>query len=93
MQISLLEAQKVARILAEVGTGSTEVVPAPFVATAVEDERLARELAHELISTPDVRVARLEEVRRTLAETHTVVPARTIASAIMRRALADGLKP
>ncbi|MDW8106423.1 MAG: hypothetical protein RMK45_02980 [Armatimonadota bacterium] len=93
MQISLLEAQKVARILVELGTGSPEVVPAPFVASAAEDEQLAREVAHELVSTSNVRAERVEEVRETYANAAPKVPARAIAEAIVRRALADGLKP
>ncbi|MCS7272990.1 MAG: flagellar biosynthesis anti-sigma factor FlgM [Fimbriimonadales bacterium] len=93
MQISPLEAQRVARILVKLGTYSLETVPAPFTAPAAEDERLARELARELVNSPDVRAERVEEVRKTYTANSAKVPARTIAEAIVRRALADGLKP
>jgi len=91
MQISVTEARKVARVLREQAVSMTpiESVPAPFVANAEADQQLAKDLARELAAQPDIRHERVQEVQRSLR--HAVVDAKTIAGAMVRRALADKL--
>lgn len=91
MQISVTEAQKVARMLREqaVSTTPIESVPAPFVANAEADQQLAKDLARMLAAQPDIRHERVQEVQQSLR--HAVVDAKTIAGAMVRRALADKL--
>lgn len=93
MQISLEELQKVARAYRAQKTGvqSLEPVPAPFVASYEDDQRLAREIARALLTTPDVREERVQEVRRQLEQSPAHIPAKIVAVSIARRVIADKL--
>lgn len=88
MQISLEELRKVAQAYRgqQAVVQPLEPVPAPFVAPKAEDERLAREIARMLANTPDIRDERVHEASQSL---HEKPPAKAIAAAIMRRAIAD----
>ena len=88
MQISLEELRKVAQAYRRqrAVVQPLEPVPAPFVASKAEDERLAREIARMLVNTPDIREERVREASQSL---HHTPPAKAIAAAIMRRTIAD----
>jgi hypothetical protein len=88
MQISLEELRKVAQAYRgqQAVVQPLEPVPAPFVAPKAEDEQLAREIARMLAHTPDIRDERVQEASQSL---HDKPPAKAIAAAIMRRAIAD----
>lgn len=87
MRISLEELQKVARArrAQQTGTAPMEPVPAPFVACEEADWQLARELSRQLAQMPDLRTDRVQDVGVQFA------PAQEIATAIMRRVIADKL--
>jgi len=88
MQISLEELRKVAQAYRRqrAVVQPLEPVPTPFVASEAEDKRLAREIARTLVDTPDIREERVQEANQSL---HHTPPAKAIAAAIMRRAIAD----
>jgi len=93
MQISLEEVQRVARDSRAQQTGAAplEPVPEPFVACKEADQQLARELAHFLAETPDIRNGRVEEVADSLSQSEEPLPASEVAVSIMRRLIADKL--
>ncbi len=94
MQISLEEVRNVLRAYRIPKTESvmTKSVPEPVRVPPESDHALVREIAKQLAQLPDVRFERVHQVRQALETGVYKVPASVVASALIRRLLADRIE-
>jgi len=95
MQISLEEVRKAVAAYYQSRQGATqplEHVPEPVQVSAEENMRLAREVAQELSSMPDIRAERVKELKQLIETGEYSISAEMVISAIIRRMLADRLR-
>ncbi len=94
MQISLEEVRNVLRAYRIPKTDQviTEFVPEPVRVPPESDCALAREIANQLAQLPDVRSERVHQIRQALETGVYKVPASVVASAFIRRLLADRIE-